>query len=49
VYIVERKLHAIRDAAMTGRTIKAAINRIPTTRIGPRRQWAGRRHRPRQA
>ena len=31
--IVERMLHAMRDAAITGRTINAAISKIPTTRI----------------
>src|SRR2546423_358487 len=31
--MVERMLHATRVAAMTGRTISAAISRMPTTRI----------------
>ena len=31
--IVERMLQAIRDAAITGSTISAAISRIPTMRI----------------
>ena len=31
--IVERRLHAIRCAAITGTTINAAISRIPTMRI----------------
>ena len=31
--IVERKLQAMREAAITGRTISAAINRIPTIRM----------------
>ena len=30
---VERMLHAIRPAALTGSTISAATSRIPTTRI----------------
>ena len=30
---VERMLHAIRPAALTGSTINAATRRIPTTRI----------------
>ena len=33
ISIVERMLHAMRAAAMTGRTISAAISRMPTTRI----------------
>jgi hypothetical protein len=33
IAIVDRRLQATRAAAMTGRTISAAISRIPTTRI----------------